>query len=260
MTLMAQSFGVFKTSEILEDGSTIFYMHDKPSLAESQNIWKMTGDVFAVSSDGGVSWSAGLDASGNAIMNILSVIGIDATWINVDNLSAISANLGGWLIGEEGIYRECIDPSNSSLVYRVNIKTPESQNQAFLSTNPIIFCEKSNDGGKTFTPTCKIAADGTIYTGDPSNNDGAVFSASTLRLYTPNGSMHLDYNGLTFYDRNNNRKGMISPFISGENIEIRLDGIDGKQLVIDPSGLYFASNGQLLGRLDTTGGKLELVN
>lgn len=79
-SLITQSFGVFKTEEVLEDGSTAFYLHNKPTLAESQTIWKMTADAFAVSTDGGKTWNAGMDSSGNAVVNVLSAVGINFDW------------------------------------------------------------------------------------------------------------------------------------------------------------------------------------
>lgn len=136
-SLLAQSFGIFKTEEVMSDGSTVHYMHDKPTLAESTNIWKMTGDVFAVSSDGGKTWNAGMDATGNAIMNVLSVIGIDASWINADNLTAISANLGGWQVDEEKIYKEWRHPKIDTW-YKICIMPPTFT---------------SNDGGSTYELT-----------------------------------------------------------------------------------------------------------
>lgn len=78
--LMAQSFGVFKTEEKAADGSIIYYMHNKPELSSSSTIWKMTADAFAVSTDGGQTWNAGMDAEGNALVNILSAIGIKFDW------------------------------------------------------------------------------------------------------------------------------------------------------------------------------------
>lgn len=78
--LITQSFGVFKTEEVLDDGSTIYYLHNKPILEESQTIWKMTADAFAVSTDGGKTWNAGMDSSGNAVVNVLSAIGINFDW------------------------------------------------------------------------------------------------------------------------------------------------------------------------------------
>lgn len=79
-SLITQSFGVYKTEEKLEDGSTIFYMHNKPMLKGSDTIWKMTADAFAVSTDGGKTWNAGMDSKGNAVVNVLSAIGIRFDW------------------------------------------------------------------------------------------------------------------------------------------------------------------------------------
>lgn len=79
-SLITQSFGVYKTEEALEDGSTIFYLHNKPTLAASRTIWKMTANAFAVSTDGGKTWNAGMDSSGNAVVNVLSAIGINFDW------------------------------------------------------------------------------------------------------------------------------------------------------------------------------------
>ena len=78
--LMAQSFGIFKTEEKAEDGSTIYYMHNKPELSSSSTIWKMTADAFAVSTDGGQTWNAGMDSEGNVLVNVLSAIGIKFDW------------------------------------------------------------------------------------------------------------------------------------------------------------------------------------
>ena len=79
-SLLTQSFGAFRSEEVLEDGSTIFYIHNKPKLEESQTIWRMAADVMAVSTDGGQTWNAGIDSQGNAVLNVLSVIGINFDW------------------------------------------------------------------------------------------------------------------------------------------------------------------------------------
>lgn len=96
-SLITQSFGVYKTEEVLDDGSTIYYMHNKPTLAESQTIWKMTADAFAVSTDGGKTWNAGMDSSGNAVVNVLSVIGINFDWARGGTLTLGDVNNGNGL-------------------------------------------------------------------------------------------------------------------------------------------------------------------
>jgi hypothetical protein len=84
--LMTQSFGLYKTEEVQEDGAIIFYMHNKPEISNSSTIWKMTADAFAVSTDGGKTWNAGMDSQGNAVVTILNAIGVNADWINTGNL------------------------------------------------------------------------------------------------------------------------------------------------------------------------------
>lgn len=89
--LMTQGMGFFKTEEIKEDKSVIFYLHNKERLEDSNIIWKMLGDAFAVSTDGGKTWNAGLDSNGNAVVNVLSAVGINCDWIHSGTLT-----LGGY--------------------------------------------------------------------------------------------------------------------------------------------------------------------
>lgn len=84
--LMEQSFGVFKTVEEQEDGSSIFYLHNKPTLADSSTRWKMTANTLMVTTDYGETWNAGIDSSGKAVVNVLSAIGVNADWINTGSL------------------------------------------------------------------------------------------------------------------------------------------------------------------------------
>lgn len=74
--------GVYTTEEILEDGSRIFYLHDKPTLAESKAIWKMTSEAWGVSTDGGQTWNGGMTVDGDTIVRILNAVGVNADWIN----------------------------------------------------------------------------------------------------------------------------------------------------------------------------------
>ena len=85
--LMAQSFGLFKTEQVQEDGSVIYIMHNKADLSSSQIQWKMTANGMAVSSDYGKTWNAGIDKDGNAIFNIMSAIGINFDWAHGGTLT-----------------------------------------------------------------------------------------------------------------------------------------------------------------------------
>jgi hypothetical protein len=78
---LAESSGLYMTAEQQPDGSTIYYMHDKSMLAESQIVWKMTADAFGVSTDGGTTYPYGLDATGLAILQRISAVEIDTDFL-----------------------------------------------------------------------------------------------------------------------------------------------------------------------------------
>lgn len=82
---LAESSGMYITSEKQEDGSTIYYAHDKPKLDESQIVWKMTATAIGISADGGKTYPYGLDVSGKAILDRIYVIGINAENVKVES-------------------------------------------------------------------------------------------------------------------------------------------------------------------------------
>lgn len=84
--------GVYTTEEIQQDGSRIFYLHDKPTLAESKAIWKMTSEAWGVSTDGGQTWNGGMTVDGDTIVRILNAVGVNATWINTGAITVKDAN------------------------------------------------------------------------------------------------------------------------------------------------------------------------
>lgn len=69
--MIGNSLGVYQTITKLPDGSQVLYQHDQPTLAASKTIWKKTADAFAVSTDGGASWTAGLTSEGNLVVKML---------------------------------------------------------------------------------------------------------------------------------------------------------------------------------------------
>lgn len=82
--LAANTMGFYSTTVAQKDGSILAYRHDKPKLAESKVVYKSGIDSFFVTQDytgedSTTLWKAGFDSSGNAVLNILSVIGINFT-------------------------------------------------------------------------------------------------------------------------------------------------------------------------------------
>lgn len=93
------SSGLFTTEETQPDGSTIFYMHNKPTLSESDIVWKMTAEAWGVSTDGGKHWNAGMTVDGDTIVRILTAVGVNADWINAGYLSADFISGGTLVLG-----------------------------------------------------------------------------------------------------------------------------------------------------------------
>lgn len=86
------STGVYTTVQTQQDGSQIFYLHDKPTLAESQAVWKMTAEAWGVSTDGGQTWNGGMTVDGDTIVRILNAVGVNADWINAGAITVTDAD------------------------------------------------------------------------------------------------------------------------------------------------------------------------
>lgn len=97
--LMSQSFGLFKTEQVQEDGSIIYIMHNKADLNSSDIQWKMTANGLAVSNDYGKTWKAGIDKDGNAVFNIMSAVGINFDWARG---GTINMGNGVFVVNENG--------------------------------------------------------------------------------------------------------------------------------------------------------------
>lgn len=76
------SSGMFSTEVKQEDGSTIYYLHDKPTLAESKNVIKVTSEAIGFSIDGGKTFPNGVTLTGDVIARILYAHGINADYLN----------------------------------------------------------------------------------------------------------------------------------------------------------------------------------
>lgn len=94
--LASNAMGLYRESETQSDGSVIYYMSNRPIVKNDDGIcefelnsvvYKMTGDGFFVSTDGGVTYTSGFDSEGNAIVNVLSAIGITFDWAKGGTLS-----------------------------------------------------------------------------------------------------------------------------------------------------------------------------
>jgi len=79
--------GLYSTEEKQPDGSSIYYLHDKKSLAESRNVIKLTSDAIGFSTDGGKNYPYGFTITGEMITRLLYAEGINADYINTGALT-----------------------------------------------------------------------------------------------------------------------------------------------------------------------------
>lgn len=86
---LSESSGTYTTVKTQPDGSNIYYLHNKPQLSDSDIIWKMTAEAWAVSTDGGQHWNGGMTVDGDVIARILTATGVNADWINTGTIKAI---------------------------------------------------------------------------------------------------------------------------------------------------------------------------
>ena len=84
---LKNSNGMYSTQEVLLDGSTIYYLHDKPTMKESKNVIKLTAEVIGFSIDGGKTYPYGFTITGEMVARLLYIEGINADYINTGALT-----------------------------------------------------------------------------------------------------------------------------------------------------------------------------
>lgn len=89
---LAQRSGLFMKKDIQEDGSAIYYMHDKPTLEESMIVWKLTANAFGISTDGGKTYPYGIDVTGMAILNRIYAVGINCDYLTTGKFTIYKGN------------------------------------------------------------------------------------------------------------------------------------------------------------------------
>lgn len=87
---LSESSGLYVTTEKQSDGSTIYYMHDKPTLSESMVVWKLTALAFGISTDGGKTYPYGFTVDGETITRLLYAEGINADYITSGTITGIN--------------------------------------------------------------------------------------------------------------------------------------------------------------------------
>ena len=177
--MIENSGGLYKTSHTMPDGSTIYFLHDKPTLAESSIVWRLSAETFAVSVDGPTGPWLGFDAWGNAILNSIYAIGIDASHVDTGILRSKNGyfvlNLDtGVITISDGKSPATTDQAISGVdvQYRLSDSSSEitgsGEGYAWSTTAP-----QWAEGAYMWQRTLTEHADGTIEVSDPTCISGA---------------------------------------------------------------------------------------
>lgn len=89
---LANASGLYHTEAKQPDGSTVYYLHDKPTTGQSQIIYKVIASGIGISTDAGKTYATGLSADGNAVLNRIYAIGINADYLTTGRISSKNGN------------------------------------------------------------------------------------------------------------------------------------------------------------------------
>lgn len=182
---LKSSSGLYMTQEPQQDGSIIYYMHNKPTIAESNIIWKLTAEAFAVSIDGGKTYPYGFAVTGELITRLLYAEGINADYINAGTL--IVRDKSGNAIFEADMDTGSVTLDGSYVTIGgkpLDEKIKDVENMASLARNMTMQLDNDyqgipvdSDGNYTEFPECTTTA--TVMYGTQDITDNCTYTITT---------------------------------------------------------------------------------
>lgn len=179
------SSGLYMTQEPQQDGSIIYYMHNKATMAKSNIIWKLTAEAFAVSIDGGKTYPYGFAVTGELITRLLYAEGINADYINVGTL--IVRDKSGNAIFEADMDTGSVTLDGSYVTIGgkpLDEKIEDVENMAALARNMTMQLDNDyqgipvdSDGNYTEFPECTTTA--TVMYGTQDITDNCTYTITT---------------------------------------------------------------------------------
>lgn len=183
---LGSSSGLYMTQKPQQDGSIIYYMHNKATIAESNIIWKLTAEAFAVSIDGGKTYPYGFAVTGELITRLLYAEGINADYINAGTL--IVRDKSGNAIFEADMDTGSVTLDGSYVTIGgkpLDEKIEDVENMAALARNMTMQLDNDyqgipvdSDGNYTEFPECTTTATVMYGTQDITDNCTYTITAS----------------------------------------------------------------------------------
>ena len=238
-SLIANGLGLFVTREAVgETGGYKYYLHNRPTLADSQYQWTFNSNGFALSRNYGQTWEAGIDADGNAVFNSIAANIINAMEIHGSTIE------GSKFYSSHGDYSLDLWAAVYTMYYKNYVRTVLGSSQ---TASYVRFLTGSADSGNI------APADGILTNIDA---HGIVLYNSSnealARLYFDDtGNVRVDsYSGEITLQRGNNSVKISNTRIAltngNTNTSINLDNSTGLGIFINGSGytgLGFVNDG-----------------
>lgn len=242
--------GVYTTVEPQENGSKIFYLHDKPTLAESQAIWKMTSEAWGVSTDGGQTWNGGMTVDGDTIVRILTAVGLNADWINTGAITV--KDKSGNIIFQVDMDTKKVIISGDNVVIggsslsdkltKMDNNIASAKNMTFQLSNDMQTITSDADGNIPVFPTVTTTAK-VMYGSNDITND---CSYTITKSDSVTGSWDVDTHTYTVtgLSADNGWVDIKAVYLNNLAVTKRFtvskqkqgtDGIPGRQYIIEPS-------------------------
>lgn len=179
------SSGLYMTQEPQQDGSTVYYMHNKATMAESNIIWKLTAEAFAVSIDGGKTYPYGFAVTGELITRLLYAEGINADYINAGTLIVRDKNENVIFEADMDTGSVTLDGSYVTIGGKpLDEKIEDVENMAALARNMTMQLDNDyqgipvdSNGNYTEFPECATTA--TVMYGTQDITDNCTYTITT---------------------------------------------------------------------------------
>ncbi len=244
-TTLENAAGMYESNVKQEDGSVVSFIHDKPTLAESKVVIKVTAEAIGLSNDGGKTYPYGIILTGDLIARILYTVGINADYIISGRISSKTGKV-------------FFDLDNNVLSCNKIVSSEDGTSSDITSV-----IGASYVGGSTDTSGYKVHGLNTFHPGmsrygiviQPGNNDeiptiitgGDSLSVKTRRDKSSeirSGGMQLTKNGYMFL-----AGGCSDSLFSDSWIESNANNSQYGNIIIQPrytiSGSTYKSNGMV---------------
>lgn len=179
------SSGLYMTQEPQQDGSIVYYMHNKATIAESNIIWKLTAEAFAVSIDGGKTYPYGFAVTGELITRLLYAEGINADYINAGTLivrdksgnAIFEADMDTGSVTLDGSYVTIGGKPLDEKIEDVESMAALARNMTMQLDNDYQGIPVDSDGNYTEFPECTTTA--TVMYGTQDITDNCTYTITT---------------------------------------------------------------------------------